>query len=342
MKNFKGLLKNKKGQSEVVAVLVLVAVVIVGAIGVGVIMNGFSNQVASTASADGISDGAATELLVAGSTTVQPLSECLGKLYMTDNKGVRVTVQGGGSGAGVAATGMGVVDLGSSSRALNSAESTKYPTIQTHKIGGSAVVVIVSSGCAASTNATNPTELKNFFNNKTGTVAGITPTIAYQRSESSGTEETFAKYLGVASGTDSQLPTTYAATGASGNQGVLDAVKSTTACYVGFVDYGFTVDANGADISGIVRLNVTDASGNGNYPATKTNILNALKGDATAYPNSESNGLTRPLNYLTNGAPSVLAQKFIGFASAPGDLNSLSTAAHCFQTTGYFAAWQFA
>lgn len=339
IQKLRSLKKGKKGVSEVVAVLVLVAVVIVGAIGVGVIMNGFSSQVSDQASADGIADGAATELTIAGSTTVQPLSECLGKIFMKNNKGVRVVVSGGGSGAGIASVGLNAVDIGSASRDLKTDELAKYPSIQTHKIGGSAVVVIASDECEP-TAVANKSELRAIYSGTSNSTAGFTITKAYERSEASGTEETFAAYLGLGTGTDKQLPGK--TEGKIGNQGVLDAVKSATSCVIGFVDYGFAVDSSGAVLSGIKLLNVTDANGAGNYAPTRDNILAALKGDSTKYPNSESNGLTRPLNYLTNGAPSVIEQKFIDAAKVPGDLNAKDTAANCFTQTGYFAAWQFA
>jgi ABC-type phosphate transport system substrate-binding protein len=38
---------------------------------------------------------------IAGSTSVQPLAEELAQAFMAKNKGVKVFVQGGGSGAGI-------------------------------------------------------------------------------------------------------------------------------------------------------------------------------------------------------------------------------------------------
>ncbi len=45
--------------------------------------------------------------------------------------------------------------------------------------------------------------------------------------------------------------------------------------------------------------------------------------------------LTRPLNYITNGAPSSLEQGFIDFARSPG-------ATEYFTECGYFAITEFA
>lgn len=317
----KGVLKDNKGVSEVVAVLVLVAVVIVGAIGVGTIMNGFSNQVADSATSEGISDGAATELLIAGSSTVKPLSECLAPGFSNVNKGVKVTVQGGGSGVGITSTGLDVIDLGSASEDLSVNQTTKWPSIQTHKIGGSAVVFITSPGCSKGT--VNISELKACYDSNASTACTVdttSVTTVYTRSEASGTKETASKYLFDNSG--SKIDSAAGTTGTTENSGMKAAVAGCgTTCCLGYVDYGF-VD------SSVKGMNITD--GSNNYEPSSANVLNALKGTYTGYPEK----LSRPLNYLTNGDPSVTEQKFIEYAK------TYQTANDCFTKTGYFPVWK--
>ncbi|MBN2251307.1 MAG: substrate-binding domain-containing protein [Candidatus Altiarchaeota archaeon] len=327
----KKLMKNNKGMSEVVAVLVLIAVVIVGAVGAGVIMTTFSNQVADDTSAAGIGKDAAAELLIAGSTTVQPLSECLGKMYMEEHKGVRVTVQGGGSGAGIAAAGMNIVDIGSASKEVPQSDLEKYPKMQTHKVGGSAVVAIVSDTCPtgyADISVTKEELADLYENGPTGAVWAASTfssagdvDVVYQRAEASGTEETFAQYITAKAKSDLD---DWDAGGddatAVGNAGVLAGVQGAT-CAVGFVDFGY---ADGAD--DIVILEVDGKE------ATSTNILTELKNqDGATFPTK----LTRPLNYLTNGDPSTVEDAFLTFARSPG-------AQECFDETGYFAVYEFA
>jgi len=340
------LRKNNKGVSEVVAVLILVAVVIVGAIGVGTIMSSFSTQVSQQASAGDVGENSGTELLIAGSTTVQPLSECLAKQYMEQNPGVRVTVQGGGSGAGITAAGQNLVDIGSASKALSLTDLAKYPSLQVKTIGGSGVVIIASPGCAPIgsdlTTAAIASEVKEVYKGTADNLNGTTINTAYQRADSSGTEETFAKWMGYQDSSSKQIPADSKAVAVTGNAGVLNAVQTaTTECAIGFVDYGFAADA------GLRMFNVTAADGTGNYKPTAANIKAALGGNATAYPNSETNGLTRPLNYITNGNPSSIAQSFMTFAATPGDKKdpitgkAAQTAAGCFEETGYFAIWEY-
>lgn len=76
---------------------------------------------------------AAREILVSGSTTIQPVLEEIAKAYMKENPDVRVSIQGGGSGSGIQALIDKKTDIAMSSRfirddELNKArEKTVYP-----------------------------------------------------------------------------------------------------------------------------------------------------------------------------------------------------------------------
>lgn len=59
---------------------------------------------------------------IAGSTSVQPLSEELAKAFMDRNSKVKINVAGGGSGAGIKAATEGTADIGASSRELKPEE----------------------------------------------------------------------------------------------------------------------------------------------------------------------------------------------------------------------------
>lgn len=61
---------------------------------------------------------------IAGSTSVQPLSEELAKVFMSKNTKVRINVAGGGSGAGIKAAKEGTANIGASSRELKAEEKT--------------------------------------------------------------------------------------------------------------------------------------------------------------------------------------------------------------------------
>lgn len=76
---------------------------------------------------------------IAGSTSVQPLSEELGKAFMAKNPKVKINVAGGGSGAGIKAATEGTADIGASSRELKAEEKK----VKEFKIALDGVAVIV-------------------------------------------------------------------------------------------------------------------------------------------------------------------------------------------------------
>jgi phosphate transport system substrate-binding protein len=69
-----------------------------------------------------VSEALAGKVVIAGSTSVQPLSEELANAFMAINPGVTVEVQGGGSGVGIKAAQDKIADFGASSRELNTEE----------------------------------------------------------------------------------------------------------------------------------------------------------------------------------------------------------------------------
>ncbi|ATZ61136.2 MAG: substrate-binding domain-containing protein [Methanosarcinales archaeon Met12] len=283
---FNGLIEDTQAVSPVMATLVLIVVAITGAAAVGTMTGAFSDDVGRQIDA-GDAAIPAGRLIIAGSTTVQPVTERLAEAFMRENPGVRATVQGGGSGAGITSTAMDVVDIGGVSRNVTPAELARHPNLRTVQIGRSIVVVIAGSGINL-TDLNNITiaDLRDLYQNGTirlnSTVpAGITAATTFRRADTSGTEDSFAAMLGIRA---DQINGTIS--GRTGNAGVLAAVQATPIS-IGFVDIGF---AEGAPIRTItISTNAT------------------LRAD-------------RPLNLLTNGAPSALEQAFIDFARLPGSI----------------------
>lgn len=291
--------KDENAVSPIVATLVLIVVAVVGAVSVGTIMGTFSDDVTQQTNTGDISSASATEILIAGSTTVQPVSELLAEAYMKENPGVKITVQGGGSGAGVSAAGMGIADIGAASRNLKDEEATKYPELETYQIGGSAVVVIISDDVTGITEISK-SDLDAIYNVSGSYTLPSGITVAYQRAEESGTEDTFVEYV---LGKNGEINSSIA--GETGNAGVLAAVQDSDSA-IGFVDAGYAFDADGVTI-----LDIIDGA---TYEASTDNIKNALSGDTSAYPE----GLTRPLNYIVGESPSSIVNDFLTFAQSPG------------------------
>ncbi len=322
--NIKKLFNNEAGVSPIVATLVLVVVAIAGAAAVGTIMGSFSSDVSDSASSQDAAQGASTELLLAGSSTVQPVSELLAEAYMKNHPGVKVSVQAGGSDAGISSVEMDIVDIGAASKDVDTVND--HPDLELHTIGGSAVVVI-ANGVTGSCNASDITDIYNNVSSD-GTVAqgvitgaglsidaGVTGNITvFQRAEGSGTEETFSKYFG---DNDKHWCDGTNAKGETGNAGVLAAVEDTTGS-LGFVDFGFAAGSDAVDLIGVEGHSVDKDD-------CEEQVLDALKGEDSDFPT----GMTRPLNYLTNGAPSTIEQSFIDFAKQPAN-------AGFFEEVGYF------
>ncbi len=73
--------------------------------------------------------GESAEIIIAGSTSVQPISEAIAEVFMRKNPNIRVNTQGGGSSAGIKAAQQGTANIGSSSRDLKSEESGLTETV---------------------------------------------------------------------------------------------------------------------------------------------------------------------------------------------------------------------
>lgn len=80
-------------------------------------------------------------LTIAGSTSVQPFSEVLAEKFMALNKGVQISVQGGGSSVGIEAAVSGAANIGASSRALKDEEKSKGLVDTKIALDGIAIVV---------------------------------------------------------------------------------------------------------------------------------------------------------------------------------------------------------
>ncbi len=87
--------------------------------------------------------GLSGSISIAGSTSVQPLSEELANAFMEKNPGVRVIVAGGGSGAGIKAAQEGTADIGASSRELKPEEKG---TVKEFMIAKDGIAVVVHPG----------------------------------------------------------------------------------------------------------------------------------------------------------------------------------------------------
>src|SRR5208283_3204452 len=146
-------MNNEMAVSPIVATLVLIVVAVIGAVAVGTIMGTFSTSVSKSVNAQQASSSSQNEILVAGSTTVDPITRAAGAVYSTQNPGIKIVSQATGSGAGLQAAGQGVADIGQMSDAPSTAQLTQYPQLQVNQIGMGAIVVITNAAKPANATA---------------------------------------------------------------------------------------------------------------------------------------------------------------------------------------------
>jgi phosphate transport system substrate-binding protein len=271
-------------------------------------MGTFSTQVSKQANANQANSASQTEILVAGSTTVDPITQAAAKVYTAANPGIKVNSQAVGSGAGIQAVGTGVADIGASSDGVSYAQNAQFPQLQSTLIGYGAIVPIsyydgIPADEAWVPGTSNPltiADLDSLFNtahNTQATDISGTPVVVY-RADSSGTAKTLQGYItgvltpagisGLSQWTNvgqyynGTVPAQGTAVGVNGNQAMVQTV-STTKNSIGYADYG---DA----VSGVMGGNMwipTYTDGVATYTFTQPNSTanqltewNALRGQA--------------------------------------------------------------
>lgn len=270
------------------------------------------------------SEEGSIHLSITGSATVQPISELLADAFEQEHPGINISVSGGGSTRGIIEAGEEMVSLGSASRMLYAEELDRYPGLQIHRIGGSAVVVIAHRDLAMDTiRAEDLARLYNGIQENVSTIPGLEGIRAtVQRSDAPGTEEVFTQWLfgPAVRNLDAALNirdrTAFGdiqALTAEGNRGVLALVRDTPGS-IGFVEYGVAEDD-----TNVTMIRIETRPGH-IFPKENTRFGPAIR-DELALQNRRDDryieGLTRPLLYLTNGPPDPWEEAFIAFARSP-------------------------
>ncbi len=139
-------------------------------------------------------DGQKGTLKIAGGTAHIPVMKEAAKRIMTRNRGITVTVAGGGSGLGIKQVGEGLVDIGNSGRKAKPEEIKRYGLVM-FKWALDGVGVVVNP--ANTVNSLTQARLKDIFAGKVEnwkTLGGADHAITlYTRDEASGTRAVFWK-----------------------------------------------------------------------------------------------------------------------------------------------------
>jgi phosphate transport system substrate-binding protein len=232
------------------------------------------------------------KLSLAGSTTVQPLAEVLAEAFMEMNPDVVIEVQGGGSSVGVTSAGEGTVDIGMASREVKNSEFETFPDLQVFTIARDGIAIVTNPGIELPSLSVE--QVRNIFAGEITNFSEVggpdAPITVVSREEGSGTRAAFEdlvmKYKDEAGEKQKKLITENALLQQSNGQ--VRTTVSTTPNSIGYLSFGFLDDGTRPVAIDGVEPTVDNVK-NGSYP------------------------ISRPLNMLTKGAPSELAQAFHDF-----------------------------
>lgn len=221
---------------------------------------------------------------VSGSTTVQPLAEKLAEAFMTENTGVRIDVQGGGSSVGVKAAGEGTSDIGMASREVKESELAEFPNLKIFVIARDGIAIVSHPDVTVSDLTVE--QVRDIFSGKITNwkdLGGVDQNIiVVSREEGSGTRGAFEEMV---MGKDALIAATAILQPSNGS---IRTTVSTTPFSIGYLSFGYLDNT------------VKSISVGGVAPTEP----NAAKG---SYP------IVRPLNMLTNGEPMGAVKSFLDF-----------------------------
>lgn len=140
---------------------------------------------------------ATSKVVIAGSTSVQPLSEELAYAYMEANGDVNVEIQGGGSGQAAVSLADGIADIGALSRDVKDEE--KETIVKEYVIAKDGIAVIVNGDVGVTDLSIE--QIRDIFTGKITNwkaVGGNDEAITVvSREEGSGTRGAFTELTGV-------------------------------------------------------------------------------------------------------------------------------------------------
>lgn len=232
----------------------------------------------------------AADITIAGSSSVQPLSESLAEVFMDSNEEINVTIQGGGSGQGIKSVEKGIAEIGSLSRKVK--EGEKQSVEREYLIAMDGIAVVVNKDVSV-TDLTLE-QIRDIYTGKITNwkeVGGADHAITViTREEGSGTRTSFTEITGVLQ-KDSA--------GGEKDEMTVDAlVQPSTGAVRETV-------ATTPDSIGYVSLNVLDNT-------VRTVKVEGMEATVENVHNG-SYQISRPFFYVTGKKVSAAAKRFIDF-----------------------------
>jgi phosphate transport system substrate-binding protein len=232
--------------------------------------------------ADPSADNATVTL--SGSTTVQPLAEKLAEAFMTENTGLRIDVQGGGSSVGVKAAGQATSDIGMASREIKESELAEFPNLKIFVIARDGIAIVAHPDVPVSDLTVE--QVRDIFSGKITNWKDLggddQNIIVVSREEGSGTRAAFEEMV---MGEDALIA---ASAILQASNGAIRTTVSTTPYSIAYLSFGYLDDTvKSISIDGVAPTEPNAADG--------------------SYP------IVRPLNMLTNGEPAGMVKAFLDF-----------------------------
>ncbi len=229
-------------------------------------------------------------VVTAGSTSVQPLSEELAAVFMDENPGITIEVQGGGSGQGIKAIQEKIADFGALSREVK--EEEKAAVAQEYVIAKDGVAVIVNRD--SKVEELTLEQIKKIYTGEITNwkdVGGVDASIVVvSREEGSGTRGAFTEITKVAGKNEAgvEVDNTTKNSLVQGSTGAVMQTVATTPNTIGYVSLGSLSDTvKAVKVEGVA-------------PTEETVLSGEYK-------------ISRPFLYVAGGEPSEAAKLFIDF-----------------------------
>lgn len=271
-----------KATAHITALIMLMAALL--------IVPGCGEQESKTSSSDGLQG----RLVLTGSSTVAPLAGEIAKRFEKLHPDVRIDVQTGGSSRGIADAKRGTADIGMASRALKPEETDL--TAHTIAMDGVGMILHRDNPVRSLTDEQVIAIYTGRVSNWSEVGGSDAPITVVNKADGRATLEVFLKHFGLAS------PDIKASVIIGDNQQGIRTVAGDVNA-IGYVSVGTADYEIGRGVP--IRLLPMDG-----VEATTANVRNG------SFP------MSRPLNLVTHGPVSPLAQAFIDFArsSAVNDL----------------------
>jgi len=211
-------------------------------------------------------------LRISGGTAHIPVMKEAAKRIMTFNPDIRITIAGGGSGAGIKQVGEGLVDIGNSGREATEAEINKYG-LKMYKWAIDGVAAVVNPKNSVKTLTSQ--QLQDVFSGKIANWKRLggndKPINVYTRDEASGTRSVFWKKALKKSDITSRANVVV-------SNGAMKTAVNSDPYSIGYVSVGFINDSVSAVVLDGVKPTMNSVK-QGQYKVAR-GLYSNTKGDA--------------------------------------------------------------